>query len=103
MFLGPQGMMDGNGDHRERRVLSDVLVLEVNPGKAIPRRIRDYIPEQHFHKLKVFCSRARNKEDFERIVSAFCDQMCDGVQAITAIEQGKCCSGSNGYSSILSS
>ena len=69
--------------------LQDVLLVECNPGKAIPKRITDLIPNgsDHFHHLKVFSNRAKTFEDFQAIVHNFCVVMEIG-DSITAIEEG---------------
>ena len=87
MIGGGQHFIAGGGIRTPHS--SDVLLIECNPGHAIPRRISELIPngDDHLHHLKKCCKRAKTFEEFDQIVKTF-NRVMEIGDSITAIEEG---------------
>ncbi len=65
----------------------NILILEVSQGRPMPARLREFIHEGSFDRMRDACSKARTTESFENIVQQFSSTFgIDG--AVQAIEVG---------------
>ena len=65
----------------------NIMILEVSQGRPMPARLREFIHEGSFLRMRNACSKARTTESFENIVQQFNSTFgIDG--AIQAIEVG---------------
>ena len=63
----------------------DVLTLPVNEGMPMPQKLKQYLDEREFLKMRQACNRSKTLEEFEAVVARYNDTFSIGG-AVVAVQ-----------------